>query len=287
MNTKQSMTAAIVGLAMYAIALPALPHDSTLASESSKEFLESLAVSMGELDRVGLFDQLEQPGFGSESTSGDFVHAFIDQLQQIGITNPDDPFFGTGDLSLEYDVILQPGHFLLERCCNNRTGTEGTVENRTVYEQDFVAFVSLQIAKILTERNVSVLVIPADKNRFSSKLQTKVFLAIHLDGANKQCTSGSSLGYGMERDVLGAHAVGLALSRARGIGYDEFLKDNFTAALKDYYAFARIQSSVFEAVVELAELSCPEQALEVIDATPRIINNLASMLKTIVEMDGT
>ena len=284
MKTKQSVTGAIVGLALHLVTFPAFSHDSTLASNSSEEFLESLAVSLTELERVGLPDKMVQPGFGAEM-SGPDVHAFIDKLHEIGITVPDEPFFGAGDSSSVYEVILQPGHFLRERCCNNRTGAAGRVADRTVYEQDYAAYVSLEIAKRLAHHNVSVLVIPADKNGFSSNLRTKIFLAIHLDGTKKQCTVSSSLGYGRKKDLLGAHAIGLALARARGIDYDEFVRDNYTVNLERYYAFESIQSTMFEAVVELAELSCPEQALEVVGASPRIINNLTNMLHTIVKMD--
>ena len=285
MNIRRKAMRTLASVFLWSFGLLAYAHDFSSMTQSSVEFLESLSNSILELEEIGVVDGLEQPGFGSEAIERD-VGLFIDKLQQIGITRPNVSYFGYGDASLVYDIILQPGHFLRERCCNNKTGSHGFVAGRIVYEQDFVAYVGLEVARLLSEDGLRVLVVPADLSPSSGELRTKVFLAMHLDGSTKQCTQGSSLGYSEDgRDFLGAHAIGLALARARGIEYEEFSKDNYAANLRDYYAFDNIQSTVFEAVVELAELSCPEQALEVFDAAPRIVGNIALMLGAIAKME--
>ena len=262
--------------------IPALSHESGLVSESSSEFLASLPDSMAELERAGLFERLVQPGFGSEAVEPD-VHEFITDLHEAVVSLPKEPFFGADDPVTEYDVIVQVGHFLRKGNRNNETGTRGTIDGRTVHERDLAAYVSLGIARILADLDVEFLVVSADENWHSADLRTKVFLAIHFGGSRDRGIQDSSLGYGRKEHTLGAHAVGWALARSRNIEYGEFMRHNFTANLARYHAFDHVQSSKFEAVLELATLSCAGEARDVMMAMPWLINNLAIVLEIMVK----
>ena len=274
----------ILALAMFVAGIsPVLCHEEIATTGSSEEFVSSLESSVSRLDEEGYFERLELPGFGSRFTEQDVQRLILD-IQNLGITPPTEAYYGLGDSTVTYDIVLQPGHFLRERCCNNKTGSSGMIDGNTIYEQDYAAYVSLEIAKILSARGRDILVIPADEGQFSSPLRAKIFLAIHLDGSQVECSVSSSLGYGSKDDVLGAHTIGLALATALGIDYSDFTEDNYTANLSDYYTFKHVHTDIFEAVLELAELSCPRQAYEVLLSSPRIIRNMSEAIDSILKM---
>lgn len=83
-----------------------------------------------------------------------------------------------------------------------------------------------------------------------------IALAIHFDGAEKNCTTGASIGY------YGSEASEMA-KRWRKT-YASFFpfkwhEDNFTKNLREYYGFRRVHARKGFLVLELGELTCKEQ----------------------------
>lgn len=234
------------------------------------------------------------PRFAVNKEAFDFDE-FVSEVgkkSELGIQKPKKAgFFGKGDVSETYDVIIQSGHFLRKRCCGNKTGSSG----KYFYEQDYVAYISSKVAALLAAKKeggkpkYKVLMIGADN--YNSPLKAGIFLSLHLDGANQACSVSASLGYDDVTDLLGAHTMGMAIASALGINYDEFTqvdgetKDNYTTGLSNYYAFDDIRTTKFEAVLELSELSCEKQEIRLAGATSDLIKNLAAGIEYILELE--
>jgi hypothetical protein len=134
-----------------------------------------------------------------------------------------------GDPNVEYDLIIQPGHF------GRTTGATGG-EGKYVTEQQITAKIVEGLASNLRKRGLNVAVIPADG--FKTPLKSKIFLSLHTDASNFPCSVGPSLGYSAEGDALGMHGIAAALAITLGIDPEKFMRDNYTANLKGYYAFS-------------------------------------------------
>lgn len=203
------------------------------------------------------------------------------------------PGLGSGDLNEKYDIIIQPGHYGRK---SGKTGAEGSKTS----EQKLVAFIAAKISQRLTEQKVKILVVPADG--FRNGLKTKIFLAIHADGADKNgpakgCSAGllpdkkthklgASLGYLDGSDLLGMHSIGFAMAASFGQDYDSFRKDNYTVDEHHYYAFRMIDSSGYGGLLEVGEISCDPIEDVLIARADLISHNLAVALKASVDILG-
>jgi hypothetical protein len=186
------------------------------------------------------------------------------------------PNLGQGDPQKKYQVILQPGHY--GRTSGGNLGTSG----KKISEQKLVAFITANVAKYLIDNGVDVLVISADN--YKSGLKTDVFLSIHADGSKKKCSTGPSLGYKMNSNLLGMHSVGFALAASMGQSYDDFMKDNFTVNLHEYYMFKHIDTSGYGGLLEIGELTCPEMENQLIANALLIAQNLGVALKSSIDI---
>lgn len=84
-----------------------------------------------------------------------------------------------------------------------------------------------------------------------------IAVAIHFDGAEKNCTTGASIGYdkGFE-----AQEMAQRWRKAYGSFFPfKWHEDNFTENLSEYYGFRRVHAKKGFLVLELGELTCKEQ----------------------------
>ena len=179
----------------------------------------------------------------------------------------------TIDNAVKYDVIIQVGHFPRIR---GATGSEGTY----IAEQDGTAYVATQIRGLLSETDYKFAVIGADAYKTGEKIdaqhffRTKLFISLHLDGSSTPCASSASLGYNpaFGRDQMQLFGVGLAI--ALGLNAREFMDDNFTPNLSHFYSYRHSNSELAEGIVEMGELSCPEQEIKFLVGADQIAANL-------------
>ncbi|SDY96534.1 hypothetical protein SAMN04487939_11082 [Lysobacter sp. yr284] len=176
-----------------------------------------------------------------------------------------------GDAGTTYDVVLQIGHF------PRKTGKTGGT-GKYVTEQQAAAAIADGVRQKLStlkvdNKAISTIVVGADD--FTRGLKTKIFLALHTDSSEKPCSVGPSLGYEAGTSRVGTN--GLALATALTLGYDatKFMKDNYTRNLSGYYAYRSINSSAFKALLEMSELSCPEQETNLLKNAAQLSENLA------------
>jgi len=188
---------------------------------------------------------------------------------------------GKGDSHTEYDVILQPGHYLRP---SGRTGTQG----KYVSEQALVAFLTDKVAKKLRDSGESALVISADdylrptgKAGYFNGLHSKVFLAIHADGNRRPCTSGPSLAYQGQATALATNMIGLGLADAMGYNYKDF-RANFTANEANYYMFGQVRSKRLTGLLEVGELTCEKSETDLIASSSQIGANVARAIDFII-----
>lgn len=152
---------------------------------------------------------------------------------------------------LHYDVLISAGHegrpqscaFFPKRHCN--LGTAG--------EREWNPIVADAATRKLRELGYSVAREPAD---FDGEYDVKVAIFIHFDGTDEPCTSGASIGYHTDASKPAAQ---LWREMYGKVFPYRFMPDNFTDNLRDYYGFRQVQTQDAGLVLELGELTCPEQ----------------------------
>lgn len=173
---------------------------------------------------------------------------------------------GPGDTSENYDVIIQPGHYLRPK---GATGGQG----KHVLEREVAAWIVGGLAADLKNRGLKVAVIPADG--FNKPLKGKIFLSLHTDASTFPCSLGPSIGYDSVGDALGMHGIAAALAITMEVDPVKFMRDNYTKNLKGYYAFGSMNVELFEGVLEMAELTCPAEEERILSRAELLTRNLA------------
>lgn len=152
---------------------------------------------------------------------------------------------------LRYDVLISAGHegrpascvrFPQHRC---NLGAAG--------EREWTPVVADAATEILRRHGVTVARLPAD---FNGEYRVDAAVFIHFDGSDPPCRSAASIGYAHKRDLRAAREW-------RGLYRAEwpfgFQPDNFTENLSEYYGFQQVHARDGSLVVELGEITCPEQ----------------------------
>ncbi|HKU67830.1 MAG TPA: hypothetical protein VJP85_08640 [Candidatus Baltobacteraceae bacterium] len=152
---------------------------------------------------------------------------------------------------LHYDVLISAGHEGRPESCARfpkhhcNLGTAG--------ERAWTPLVADEAASTLRAMGYSVAREPAD---FDGEYDVKAAIFIHFDGTERPCTSGASIGYHTDASKPAAdlwHTMYGALFPFR------FMPDNFTKNLSDYYGFRQVHAQDGGLVLELGELTCPQQ----------------------------
>jgi hypothetical protein len=122
-------------------------------------------------------------------------------------------------------------------------------------EREWTPIVADVATATLRAHGISVARLPAD---FAGTYRTGTALFIHFDGASPACTSGASIGYpsglGSARTAASAWR---ALYAARFPF--RFQSDDFTGGLRAYYGYRQVQANDGMLVLELGEITCPQQ----------------------------
>jgi hypothetical protein len=149
------------------------------------------------------------------------------------------------------DVLISAGHegrpascarFPQHRC---NLGASG--------ERAWTPVVADAATAVLRRAGVSVIRLPAD---FSGSYHVRAAVFIHFDGSDPPCRSSASIGYAHPLDAPAA-------ANWRGL-YAQywpygFQPDNFTQGLRDYYAYRQVHARDGSMVLELGEITCPQQ----------------------------
>lgn len=180
-----------------------------------------------------------------------------------------------GDPTKKYDVVIQIGHYARK---SGRTGGEG----RYVTEQQMAALVGVGLIDQLShlkngDRTISTLLIGADG--YTKNLQSRIFLSLHTDASDRPCSVGPSFGYHTDKDVHGMHAVALALALTLDYDAKKFMEKNYTENLKGYYAYRQFNTQDFKGVLEMSELTCPDQEERLLSRATGLSKNLATALQ--------
>ncbi|HEX3456414.1 MAG TPA: hypothetical protein VHR97_00520 [Candidatus Baltobacteraceae bacterium] len=152
---------------------------------------------------------------------------------------------------LHYDVLISAGHEGRPASCARfpqhhcNLGAAG--------ERDWTPIVADAATAILRKHGVTVARLPADFDG-SYKVDAAVF--VHFDGAVPPCSSSASIGYPKKSDAAAAHAWRKLYASYWPFGFE---LDNFTAGLRQYYAYKQVDALDAAMVIELGELTCPAQ----------------------------
>lgn len=151
---------------------------------------------------------------------------------------------------LHYDVLISAGHEGRPASCAHykhkcNLGAPG--------ERQWTPVVADAAAAVLRGRGFSVAREPAD---FPGTYDVKAAIFIHFDGTERACTSGASIGYHTDASKA---AADLWRKEYSAIFPFQFMPDNFTRNLRDYYGFRQVHAQDGALVIELGEVSCPAQ----------------------------
>ena len=152
---------------------------------------------------------------------------------------------------LRADVLIGAGHEgrpqsckrFPKRACN--LGTAG--------ERSYTPMVADEATRVLRAAGVSVARVPAD---FTGSYVVAAAVFVHFDGNTVRCGSGASVGFHRPQDRDAARAWRTLYS---GYWSYRFQPDNFTTNLSNYYGFRQVRASDSALVLELGELTCPQQ----------------------------
>ena len=142
-------------------------------------------------------------------------------------------------------VMIQAGH---EARKVGNTGASSSLYKETEWN----TIVADEVSKTLQEWDIDVKRIPAKVPKFA---KAKIAVSIHFDSAKKPCRSGASIGYPDKNSYDFARRWEKLYRRHFPFGWH---KDNFTANLKNYYAYKQIAAEKF-LVLELGEITCEKQ----------------------------
>jgi|GEM_PF-1394169 len=145
------------------------------------------------------------------------------------------------------EIYIQAGH---EGRTTGMTGASGPYGN----EIDWTPVVADEATRILREAGISVIRSKADHYRYSS---VDLAVSIHFDGCAKVCGSGASIGYDDPTDKPAADEWRALYSNYFGFKWH---RDNFTPNLSNYYNFHYTITRDAELVLELGDITCPQQA---------------------------
>ncbi|RXT51158.1 hypothetical protein B6S44_21345 [Bosea sp. Tri-44] len=176
-----------------------------------------------------------------------------------------------GDLAKTYDIIIQLGHYPRKQ---GRTGGQGKFVN----EQQMAALVGVGLYRKLQElkfqgKTISTLLVSADD--YTKGLKSKIFLSLHTDASVTPCSLGPSVGYQGDKDEKGMHGIALALAITLGKDAERFMRDSYTRALQEYYAYRRFNVSLFKGVLEMSELTCPDDEKNLLLKASQLSTNIA------------
>lgn len=88
----------------------------------------------------------------------------------------------------------------------------------------------------------------------------KLAVALHLDGSSRPCDSGASIGYPAGTPKGSNRAAAVSWRTAYGRVWPwQWMPDNFTRNLSGYYGYRWTRTADAELVLELGELTCPDQ----------------------------
>ena len=143
-------------------------------------------------------------------------------------------------------VLIQEGHV------GRITGNTGSIHNGLV-ESKWNTVVGKEVERILEVKGIDV-------TRVGAKIpicNTSIAVAIHFDGAAKECSTGASIGYNSSSEARG-------MAKRWRTQYSSFFpfkwhQDNFTKNLSHYYGFSQVQVTKGFLVLELGELTCEKQ----------------------------
>jgi N-acetylmuramoyl-L-alanine amidase len=148
---------------------------------------------------------------------------------------------------LKADVYIQAGH---EGRLFGKTGSISPYGR----EIDWTRIVADEATRILRQAGVSVIRASADQRR---KSVIRLALSIHFDGSKRACSTGASIGLNNSSD---RRAARVWKRLYRSVFPFKWMPDNFSRNLKYYYNYRYTVASDAELVLELGEISCPEQA---------------------------
>jgi hypothetical protein len=149
------------------------------------------------------------------------------------------------------DVLVSAGHEGRPKSCArfpHRACNLGAAGERA-----WTPIVADEAARMLRAHGVSVMREPAD---FNGRYVVDAAIFIHFDGAVPACASGASIGYHRAADRAAAR---MWRALYGGIAPFAFMPDDFTAGLRDYYAFRQVDARRGALVLELGEITCPRE----------------------------
>jgi hypothetical protein len=153
------------------------------------------------------------------------------------------------------DVVIQAGHQGRPASCapNHVRACNIGASNGTDREIAWTPIVADAAAATLRAAGYRVARRPADYPQHDT---ARVYIAIHFDGAEPACASGSSVGF----PATTPHAFIAAWEHAyEPVVPFRFVGENISANEEHYYGFHKVDAP-YKMLVEYGEITCPAQA---------------------------
>lgn len=154
-------------------------------------------------------------------------------------------------------VLIQAGHEGGRR--NDGSGTAPTTGAGGIArpEREMTPIVADRATEVLRDHGITVERVDA---LFERSYSVDLAIFVHFDGSSRPCASGASIGYPLGIPA-GSNQPTADLWRSIYEDYwpYQWMPDNFTPNLRGYYGYRYTSTRVAEVLLELGEISCPEQ----------------------------
>jgi hypothetical protein len=173
-----------------------------------------------------------------------------------------------------YDVLISAGHegrpqscsHFPKRACN--LGAAG--------ERAWTPIVADDAARILRLDGFRVAREPAD---FNGSYDVRAAVFVHFDGNDVPCSSGASIGY----DTAAGRRAAALWRKMYGSEFPfRFQPDNFTSGLRAYYGYRQVRAADGALVLELGEVTCPQQRAWLAKRLPSLGATVASFIERLL-----
>ena len=173
------------------------------------------------------------------------------------------------DQSKNYQVVLQIGHCAYDQL--DSCDAEGFVKKQGTHfgdikEPEMTKYIALKTREYLIDAGLNpsdILIVGATKGDINQlgKSSANMLVSLHMDGANKECVTGASVGY--PSWTSSSFVSDWKQLYGQYFPY-KWMNDNFTDGLKHYYLWGKSKVTSPESynnvmLVEFGELTCNRQ----------------------------
>ena len=274
----RSHVAVLIALALLPVYIGSTPGETHGTTAAVSDLVRNSKAAMLQLEGIQFFDRLQGGGFGSVIRVDEAADV-ISKVTKLPARNAPHGDLVLGRNQRKAEVLLrrrQPAH---ER------DTRVTFAGQQFYPSQYVMYVMSGIARKLVEHGFRATKPPADAGGSLRAPTALVSLTLQAAIDPASCDKHTTLAYSADSRTASIHAVASAVAAAHDIPYTKFLKHNVQLR-RAAAAVQANESVIFEGALTFGGWNCTSETDRFFAATPRMVDNLAVSLYSMLQLFG-